>query len=221
VLGPAFEAKYPGTHVTFNLDGTQNLKFQVESGAYCDNFISASNTYTKNMTEGGYFANDTVKPLTTNYIIVILPAKNPGNLQSLADLGLAGKRIAMGNAEVPVGMNTRVVIDRLANSTFGIVWKDQLYANVVTYEATEPGIVTKVSLGEVDAGFVYESSYRAASFNTLNAIDIPKKDNALQTYSIALCKGSTNSPAARAFEDFLLSPDGQKILADLGFRPVS
>jgi len=220
-LGPAFQAAYPGTQVIFDLDGTQILKHQVESGAYTDIFISASNSYTKALTDEGYFVDGTVKPLTSNYIIVILPAKNPGNISSLADLGVAGKRIAMGTPEVPVGMNTRTIITNLANSTYGTGWSTQLYKNVKTYETTEPGIVTKVSLGEVDAGFVYESSYKAAPVGTLLAVNIPKEQNALQTYSIAVMKISTNKPAARAFENFLLSPDGQKIFSDFGFRSLS
>jgi molybdate transport system substrate-binding protein len=220
-LGPAFEKAYPGTRVVFDLDGTQILKHQVESGAYADVFISASTTYTNALKGEGYFINDTVRPLTSNYIIVILPSANPGGISSLADLGTAGKRIAMGTKDVPVGMNTRIVIDNLANSTFSQAWSAQLFRNVKTYETAEPGIVTKVSLGEVDAGFVYESSYRAAPGGTLAAIDIPEENNALQTYSIGMMGIGTNKPAARAFEEFLLSGGGQKILADFGFRPIS
>ena len=220
-LGPAFQAAYPGTQVIFDLDGTQILKHQVESGAYTDIFISASNSYTSALTGEGYFLDGTVKPFTSNYIIVILPAKNPGNISSLADLGIAGKRIAMGTQDVPVGINTRIIVSNLANSTYGTGWSGQLYKNVKTFETTEPGIVTKVSLGEVDAGFVYESSFKAAPAGTLLSVDIPGKDNALQTYSIAVMKISTNKPAALAFENYLLSTDGQKIFSDFGFRSLS
>jgi molybdate transport system substrate-binding protein len=220
-LGPAFEKAYPGTHVIFDLDGTQILKHQVESGAYADVFISASTSYTNALKAEGYFINETVKPLTSNYVILILPAANPGHISSLADLGVPGKRIAMGTADVPVGMNTRIVINSLSNSSLTAAWRDQLFRNVKTYETTEPGIVTKVSLGEVDAGFVYESSYKAAPKGTLAAIEIPKENNALQIYSVGVMKISQNAPTARAFETFLLSADGQKILTDFGFRPVS
>ena len=220
-LGPAFEKAYPGTHVVFDLDGTQILRHQVESGAYADIFISASNAYTTALTNEGYFLDGTVHPLTSNYLIVITPAANPGHISSLADLGTAGKALAIGTADVPVGINTRIIIDKLANSTFNSGWRDQLYKNVRTYETTEPGIVTKVSLGVVDAGIVYESSFKAAPAGTLAAITIPKESNALQTYSIAEMRISTNKDTARAFEDFLLSPDGQKIFADYGFRSLS
>ena len=63
-------------------------------------------------------------------------------------------------------------------------------------------MVTKVALGEVDAGFVYESSYKAAKNGTLNAINIPVKDNALQIYTIGIINSTADKascPAVRGF----------------------
>lgn len=222
VLTPAFHKEYPEAFVTFNLAGTQTIKHQVESGAYADVFISASSKYTTNLKDEGYFVNDTVKELTTNYVILILPANNPGQITSLADLAKPGKKIAIGTAEVPIGIVTRGVIDNVANATYNESWKEAVYNNVVTYETAEPSIATKVALGQVDAGFVYESTYKAAKNGTLTAIDIPKETNVLQKYQIAVMRLSTNKDAAQAFEDYMLSPEGgQQILGDFGFRPVS
>ena len=218
-IGPAFSNTSPGTTVKFNLDGTQVLKQQIEQGANADVFISASNTYTNGLKSEGYLINSTVKNLTSNYIIVIIPAGNPGNIQSLADLGTPGKRIAMGTPEVPVGVNTRQVINKLTNSTYNKTWQENLNKNVKTLETTEPGVVTKVTLGEVDAGFVYESSYKAAKEGTLSAITIPVKDNVLQIYTIGILNRTADKVAAQNFEDFMLSTAGQKILSDFGFRP--
>lgn len=222
VITPDFHKEYPQAFVTFNLAGTQTLKHQIENGAYADVFISASSSYTNTMKSEGYFVNDTVKDLTSNYVILILPANNPGHIQSLADLATPGKKIAMGTKDVPVGAVTRTVLDNLGNSTFNSTWKDAVYKNVVTYETAEPSVVTKVQLGQVDAGFVYESSYKGAKTGTLTAIDIPKDVNVLQMYQIAVLSHSTNKETALAFENYMLSADGgQKILSDFGFRPVS
>ena len=102
-LAADFAKAYPGENVVFNLDGTQALKTQVENGAYADVFISASNSYTKELTTEGYFVNGTVKPLTSNYLIVILPAANTANITSLADLANPGVKIAMEDKSVPAG----------------------------------------------------------------------------------------------------------------------
>jgi molybdate transport system substrate-binding protein len=212
---------YPGHTAIFNLDGTQNLKTQVENGAYADVFISASNSYTNTLKSEGYFINSTVKPLTTNYVIVILPASNPGNIQSLADLAKPGRKIAIAANNVPIGTVTYTALANLAKSTYNQDWNKSVFSNVVTYETSEPGVATKVSLGEVDAGFVYESTYASAPAGTLTAISIPKTDNVLQIYTIGIMKKTANSGSADMFENFMLSSNGQQILKDYGFRQVS
>ena len=219
-LAADFAKMYPGHTVVFNLDGTQALKTQVQNGAYADVFISASNTYTNELTTGGYFVTPTVKPLTSNYVIVILPASNPGKITSLADLAKPGAKIAMEDKTVPAGTATVAVLANLARSTYNQDWNTSVYKNVVTYETSEPAVATKVALGEVDAGFVYESTYTAAPRDTYLALTIPKKDNYLQTYTIGILKGSTSQGAAADFENFMLSAAGQQDLKAFGFRSL-
>jgi len=219
-LAADFEKMYPGHTVVFNLAGTQALKTQVVNGAYADVFISASNAYTKELTTGGYFVTDTVKPLTSNYVIVILPAKNPANIKSLTDLSKPGLKIAMADKSVPVGSATASVMANLEKSTeYGKEWNASVYSNVVTYETSEPAVASKVELGEVDAGLVYESTYTAGT-SKYQAITIPRSVNYLQTYTIGVMKQSTSKGAAADFETFMLSTIGQQDLKDYGFRPL-
>jgi molybdate transport system substrate-binding protein len=217
VLKQAFEKAYPQYDVSFDLDGTQMLTQKIEQGAEADVFLSASTRYTDRLKSGGYLENSTVKKFASNYIIIILPKANTAKIESAADLDHTSLRIAMGTEEVPVGINTRQAIDKMANTSYGPSWKEGLYSNVVTYETTEPGVVTKVNLGEVDAGFVYESSYKAAKAGTLKAIVIPKDQNSLQTYTVGILAKTGEKEGASRFLEFLTSADGQKILADFGF----
>jgi molybdate transport system substrate-binding protein len=220
-IGPSFTAAYPGTTVAFDLDGTQALKTQVENGAYADVFISASNSYTNTLQSEGYFVNGTVRKLATNYVILILPASNPGNIQSLADLAKPGVKIAMEAKQVPAGTATLAVLANLANSTYNQAWENATLANVVTYETSEPAVAAKVSLGEVDAGFVYQSTAAAAAPSTYQSIAIPVKYNYLQTYTIGILRESTSQTQAAWFEQFMLSSAGQNILKDYGFMGPS
>ena len=219
-LASDFAAIYPGNKVVFNLDGTQALKTQVENGAYADVFLSASNTYTTALTNEGYFVTGSVKPLTSNYVIVILPASNPANIQSLADLAKPGVKIAMEDKTVPAGTATFAALANLAKSTYNQEWNTSVFKNVVTYETSEPGVATKVALGEVDAGFVYESTFTAAPKDTYKAVTIAKKDNYLQTYTIGVLKESNSPATAQMFEDFMLSGIGQQDLKAYGFRSL-
>jgi molybdate transport system substrate-binding protein len=220
-LAAAFVEEYPDYSVIWNLAGTQDLKTQVENGALPDVFISASARYTREMTEDGWFVEDTVHNLASNWIIVILPKDNPANIVSLADLANPDVMIAMGTDAVPVGINTRLAIDKIAElDEFGEEWKDAVFENTVTYEVSEPGVVEKVVLGEVDAGFVYQSSY-SASQDALMALEIAEEQNEIQYYSIAILLEATNPDGAIDFVDFLLGEVGQGILADFGFTPAS
>jgi molybdate transport system substrate-binding protein len=219
-LAEGFAKMYPGHSVVFNLDGTQALTTQIENGAYADVFISASPKYTTELTKGGYFADGTVKTLTTNYVIVILPNDNPADIRTLADLAKPGVKIARAAKTVPVGIATDAALANLATSTYGQDWNNSVSANTVTYETSEPAVATKVALGEVDAGFVYESTATAAKPGTYISVTIPKKDNYLQIYGIAVMKESTGKGAATDFENFILSDAGQQILKEYGFRPA-
>ncbi|MCK9630561.1 MAG: molybdate ABC transporter substrate-binding protein [Methanoregula sp.] len=219
-LAEGFEEMYPGHKVVFNLAGTQAIKTQIQQGAYADVFISASNKYTTELTDGGYFVTGTVKPLTSNYVIVILPADNPANIKSLADLAKPGVKIAMADKSVPVGAATAGVMEKMAKSSeYGTAWNTAVYDNVVTYETAEPAVAGKVQLGEVDAGFVYESTYTAGG-DKYQSVSIAKSLNYLQTYSIGILKESTSKGAAADFENFMLSENGQQILKNYGFRPL-
>lgn len=219
-LAEGFEAMYPGHKVVFNLAGTQALKTQVQNGAYADVFISASNSYTNELKGGGYFLNATVKPLTSNYVIVILPKDNPAGIKSLSDLAKPGMKIAVADKSVPVGSATTAVFANLAKtSEYGKEWNSSVYGNIVTYETSEPAVASKVSLGEVDAGVVYESTYIAGKDKYV-AVSIPKAVNYLQTYTIGVMTQSTSKGAAADFETFMLSAKGQQILIDYGFRPL-
>jgi len=219
-LAEGFETMYPGHKVVFNLAGTQALKTQVQNGAYCDVFISASNAYTNELTKGNYFVPGTVKPLTSNYVIVILPKNNPAGITSLSDLAKPGVKIAVADKSVPVGTATTAVIGNLAKSAgYGKEWNSSVTSNIVTYETSEPAVAGKVELGEVDAGFVYESTYIAGKDKYV-AISVPRAVNYLQTYTIAVMKDSTSKGAASDFETFMLSANGQQILKDYGFSPL-
>ena len=95
---------------------------------------------------------------------------------------------------------------------------DKVLANVVSNEDNVKQVVAKVQLGEADAGIVYTSD--AAAAPDLKTVEIPAELNVIAKYPIALLINSTNSGLAKAFADYVLSPDGQAVLQKWGFGPV-
>ena len=77
--------------------------------------------------------------------------------------------------------------------------------------------MTKVQLGEADAGIVYATDVTPAVREALRVLAIPEPLNVVARYPIAAVKGAANEAGARAFIDYVLSPAGQAILTRHGF----
>ena len=88
--------------------------------------------------------------------------------------------------------------------------------NLVSEEDNVKGVVTKVQLGEADAGVVYTSDITPH----VNALEIPPEYNVLATYPVAIATTSQRQALAQQFVDFVLSSRGQTLLASYGFQPV-
>ncbi len=212
-----FEAANPNVTVTYNFNGSNTLAQQITSGAPADVFASAD---TKNMTKISSLVN-TPQTFAKNTVVVIIPANNPGNIKSLHDLANKGVKIAVANSSVPVGNYTLEVLNKMGQSSeYGPAYESAVKANFVTQETSVTGVVQKVQLGEVDAGFVYVSDAYSAG-NKVSSITIPDQNNVIATYPIATVKASAHLSTAEAFVAYVLSPDGQAILAQYHFLPAS
>ncbi len=220
-LASEFQKVNPDYNITWNLASTPELIAEVIGGTTPDLFIATSSFYTKRMKDSRHFVNDSVKSLTSNWMMFIIPAKNPANITTLADLAKPGVKIAMGTIEAPVGINAREVLRLMEKSSgYGIKWKDAVINNTVAYEISEPAVVEKVKNGQVDAGFAYLTSFKNSK-EDLRSIEIPFAENVIQIYGIGIMKDAKNPKGAAAFEGFLLSNAGQKILKDHGFIQIS
>jgi molybdate transport system substrate-binding protein len=88
----------------------------------------------------------------------------------------------------------------------------------VSEETNVGGVVTKVTLGEADAGIVYVADVKENA-GKASGVPIPADQNAITDYPIAQLKDAPNATAAKAFISYVHGPDGQKVLASFGFMP--
>ena len=87
----------------------------------------------------------------------------------------------------------------------------------VTLEPDVKSVLSKVQLGEVDAGVVYVTDVLAAG-DKVKGVEIPADVNASTSYPIAALTRSANAAAAAAFVDYVLSPAGAAVLTAAGFQ---
>lgn len=217
-IGRAFEMEYPDVTVVFNFGGSQNLRTQIEQGAPADVFASANTKEMDTLVAQNFVESAAPQIFLTNQLVVILPKDNPAGITSLKDLSEANLKLVLAAEEVPAGRYACQVLENL-NSMFGADYKDTVLANVVSNEDNIRQAVTKVQLGEADAGIVYLSDAVAAP--ELQRITIPAEVNVIAEYPIAPLLESANPELAEVFIAYVLSPAGQAALEKWGFTPAS
>jgi molybdate transport system substrate-binding protein len=218
-ISKAFEAANSGVTVTLNFANSQTLQTQIQQGAPADIFASASGTNMDAVVTGGFVAKDSSQIFITNKLVVILPANNPGNVQSLQDLSRSGVKVVLGDTAVPAGKYARQILDNISKDpSYGTDYGTKVLANVVSNENDVKQVVAKVQLGEADAGIVYLSDSIAAP--DLKTIEIPANLNVIAKYPIAPLIKSGDPDLAAQFVAYVLSADGQAILQKWGFSPI-
>ncbi|MEV6329903.1 molybdate ABC transporter substrate-binding protein [Streptomyces sp. NPDC051909] len=200
--GAAYEQAHPGTKLTFSFAGSQELVAQVSQGSPADVLVTAD---TKSMDK---VRADTGTPaiIARNRLVIATGEGNPHQVDELKDLADTGLKIVLAAPEVPAGKYSKQILD-----------KQNLTVKPVSQEPNVRAVLSKIELGEADAGLVYRTDAESAA-DKVDAVDIPDGQNAVAQYPAATLKDSENTEAAAAFVAWLSSPEGQKILQDAGFQ---
>jgi molybdate transport system substrate-binding protein len=218
-IGKAFEAANPGVKVNFSFAGSQVLRTQLEQGAVADIFASADHKNMDILFKDNLIASNPYRDFASNRLVVILPSDNPAGVKTLEDLARSNLKLVLADPSVPAGNYARQVLSNISTDpAYGVGFSSAVLANVVSNETDVRQVVTKVELGEADAGIVYVSDVFASP--ELITIPIPDKVNIIAQYPIAILATSPDPNLAVGFISFVLSPDGQAILENWGFTPA-
>lgn len=205
-IAAQFDKANPGVSVKFNYNGSSTLATQITSGAPADVFASASPTNMTTVTDKD-LASTTPKIFTRNQGEIMVEHGNPKHITSLSDLANSSVKVVTCAPQVPCGALATTIFKNA-----GVTVKP------VSQEQNVGGVVTKVSLGEADAGIVYVTDVKANEGKT-SGVAIPADQNSITDYPIAEIKGAPNATGAAAFINYVLGPDGQQVLASYGFLP--
>lgn len=219
-LGARFREGRPGSELVFNFAGSQQLAQQIASGAPADIFASADRRQMEVAVATGRIDEDSVQPFAANRLVIIYPASGATPVSSPQDLARPGLRLVLPADEVPAGRYVQQFLQKAAAGDLGSDYRRQVLDNVVSYELNVRAVLTRVSLGEADAGIVYKSDVHGAQNAAVSQTEIPDDLNVLATYYLAPLAGAGDNAPAREFIAFVRSPEGQSILQDHGFVPI-
>jgi molybdate transport system substrate-binding protein len=220
-LARKLEAQRPGLTVRINFAGSQQLVAQLEQGAVADLFASADERWMGYAKAQGLVEGDP-STFAHNRLVVIVPKPNPARIGKLQDLAKGGIKLVLAAEAVPVGHYSRIVLRNLTRTDgFPSDFSTRALRNVVSEEENVKSVVSKVQLGEADAGLVYNSDVTPAVARYVRVFEIPESANVTATYPIARIKGGRAPEAAQAFLDLVLSADGQRVLEQHGLMPLA
>ena len=206
-IGDDLHAKNPDLDVKFSFAGTPTLVTQIQQGAPADVFASADQKNMTTVVSGGFNAG-TPQLFAHNKLEIAVAAGNPKHITSVNDLTNSAIKVDECAPAVPCGT--------YATTVFG---KAGITVTPVSQEQDVKSVLSKVSLGEADAGIVYVTDVQAGG-SSVTGVQIPDNLNVTADYPIVELKSEQNSTAAKAFVDYVLGSRGQKVLGSLGFITI-
>lgn len=221
VLGKVLEERNPQVRVKFTFGGSQRLATQIEQGAQADVFASADSRWMTYLQQRGLLVG-TPREFVRNRLVIIVPLSNPGRITQLQDLARPGVKFVMAADAVPAGHYMRAVLAKLNQAPgVGRDYAANVLRNVVSEEDDVKAVVTKVQLGEADAGAVYRSDVTSVVSSRVQILPIPDQYNVVASYLIAIVKGGQSPIGASQFGGLVLSFLGQQVLLGYNFIPVN
>lgn len=204
-LGEELERRDPGLTVRFSFAASSTLAAQVAEGAPGDVLATADMRTMRIVQEAGAVAGEPVV-FAQNTLVIAVPAGNPAGVSSLADLAHPEVLVALCSRRVPCGAAAQAALRAAGLSVTPVTWERDVKA-----------VLTKVMLGEVDAGLVYATDAQAAG-DRVRSFAFPEAGAAVNVYPIAILRDAPSPRAARAFVDLVLSDTGRRVLTDAGFE---
>src|SRR5437868_544413 len=159
-LGADFEKSHPGTMVRFSFAGSSSLAAQIQQGALGDVFASADQPNMQKVIQAGLTSQMPIV-IARNDLEIVVAKGNPKHVEALADLARSGLVVVLCAPAVPCGHYAAQTLQKAGVSV-----------KPASQEADVKSVLSKVALGEADAGLVYVTDVKSAG-NAVEGVAIP------------------------------------------------
>ena len=193
----------------YSFAGSNTLAAQIQQGAPADVFASANLTLPAQLNAKGVCSKPVV--FTRNTLVIVVPKSNPAGIRSIYDLTKSGIKLDIAGPGVPVGSYTLQILKNMGISA-------AVLKNVVSQETDVREVLSKVALGEADAGFVYSTDAKTVPGQVIS-LKVPAWAQPKVQYGLCIVSSSRNKQAAQAFVNKVVGKAGQAKLLAAGFLP--
>jgi molybdate transport system substrate-binding protein len=188
------------------------LAAQLLEGIDSDIFASANEGQMEILQNAGEIIG-TATIFCTNSLTIGVPTENPYRITDLSDLTKPNIRLVLAAPNTPIREYSDLIVKKYLPPNDQI----SLYNNLVSEEPNVRQVVTKIALGEADAGIIYSSDITPDISMFVSAIPIPRENNIIARYPIAILNRTNHINLAEDFINFLVSDEGQEIFQKWGF----
>lgn len=178
------------------------MREQVLAGAPTQVLAVANQSTMTDVANAGLLLG-TAQAFASNRLAIAVPPGNPADIDGLDDFARSELLLGLCAPGVPCGDLARTALERAG-----------VAPDVDTNEPNVRALLTKIELGDLDAGIVYVTDVIA---RPVDSVAVSDDDNEVATYPIAALAGSRDEALAADFVSFVLSSEGAEILANLGF----
>ncbi|MEU8119959.1 molybdate ABC transporter substrate-binding protein [Spirillospora sp. NPDC049024] len=204
-LGRTFEGAHPGVKVRFQFGGSSTLAQQITQGAPADVFAAASPATMRTVTAAGD-ASGQPRVFARNRLVIAVPKGDPGKVAKVGDLGRPGLKVVLCAVQVPCGAAAKTALAAA-----------RVEVKPVSREQNVKAVVTKVGLGEADAGLVYRTDVKAAA-GKVTGIEFPEAGKAINDYPIVEVAKAPHGKLAEEFIGLVAGEQGRSALSGAGFE---
>ncbi len=222
-IAEAHKTVAPNVRLTYNFDSSGTLKAQIEEGADCDIFLSASPKQMDQLDAGAgqdgldFVLHGTRRDLLENKVVLAVPEGDPkgiGSFDQLAELLASGDvLLAMGNEDVPVGQYTQKIFDY-----YGLDEAALADSGVLTYGSNVKEVTAQVSEAAVDCGIIYATDAFSAGLTVVDEATTGMCGRVI--YPAAVLNVSKHQSEAEAFLDYLQTDGAATVFEAVGFTPL-
>src|SRR5262249_32200695 len=146
-----------------------------------------------------------------NTLVIVVPKSNPAAIKSVYSLTKPGIKLDIAASGVPVGSYTLQILKNMNLSA-------SVLKNVVSQETDVREVLSKVALGEADAGFVYSTDAKTVP-GQVTVIKVPAWAQPKVQYGMCVVNSSGDKTDAQAFINKVMGKAGQTKMLAYGFLP--
>lgn len=205
-----FTAKNKNAEFLPNFASSGSLAKQIDQGAPADVYVSANPKWMNYLVEKELIAPETDRIFAFNQLVFVGTEKTKASsLENLTGL----ERIALGTPQsVPAGQYARQAMENA-----GLYAELEKAGKLVMAKDVRQALIY-ADRGEVDGAFVYKTDALLARQAKI-LFTVPENLYDRVSYPVGLTIEGVKNDTARAFYDYINSPEAIAILTRYGFQP--